>query len=318
VSSPVASLLSRNSPSPLARADRPAVAADFHTAPTERAITAQALPRPVLPGDYTLDRLAHLGRDAELWEARDAAGRKVAIKLARARHAAGRARFAVEARALASLTHRSVVRLLGHGDASDGRPFLALERLDGRTLRQLLVARRAGIPPRDAIRLLMPIASALVVAHDRGFVHGDVRAENVVVVARSDGYVLPRLIDFSSAKRLAPPRLPLSSSEPTPRAEEPADAADPALDVRGIAATIFHAIAGHAPFSSPGAGPVVPRTGLSERDAALWRILAEGLAPPDAGRFKGIHDLARELSAWADLRGLDADVTGSPISARWR
>lgn len=301
---------------------RPAGVADPQTAPTEPAFVAPvtSVAAPALPDDYALSRLVHVGRESDVWRARDAAGLKVAVKVGRRGDAATAARFAAEARALASLTHRSIVRLRGHGETGDGRPFLALEWLEGETASQLLEDRDAGIPPRDAIRLLLPIASALTLVHDRGFIHGDVRAENVIVVVHGDGLSVPKLVDFASAKRILPSTPPPSVNEPTRRATVSPDAGDPAVDVRGFAATIFHAIAGRSPFSAPsaGGGSPVPRTGLSERDAVLWRILAEGLAPGSAGRFRSVYDFARELAGWAGLRGVHADITGSPISARLR
>ncbi len=304
------------------RGRRPAGVADPRTAPTEPAFTAPVASgaAPALPEDYAPSRLVHVGRGSEVWRATDAAGLKVAVKVGRRGDAATAARFAAEARALASLTHRSIVRLQGHGETGDGRPFLALEWLEGEAASQLLEDRDAGIPPRDAIRLLLPIASALALAHDRGFVHGDVRAENVIVVSRGDGLAVPKLIDFASAKRILPSTPPPSVNEPTRRVSAVPDAGDPAVDIRGFAATIFHAIAGRSPFSAPpaGRGSPVPRTGLSERDAVLWRILAEGLAPGSAGRFRSVHDFVRELAGWAGLRGVDADITGSPISTRLR
>lgn len=295
-------------------------AADPQTAPTEPALAAPPSSRgaQVLPGDYALRERVHAGRAAEVWRAAAPSGQRVAIKIAADAAAAAAARFAVEARALASLTHRSIVRLLGHGEAGDGRPFLALEWLEGRTAAGLLADRGAGIPPSDALRLMMPIASALVLAHDRGVVHGAVRADNVLVMFRGDGVAVPKLIDFASSQRIAPSAPPPSPDEPTRRVEAAVDAGDPVVDVRGFAATIFHLIAGRAPFTPAAGASYIPRTGLSERDAALWRILAEGLAPPPGGRFRRVSDLARELAAWAGLRGVDADITGSPISARWR
>ncbi|MEZ4293418.1 MAG: protein kinase [Polyangiaceae bacterium] len=298
---------------------------DPRTAPTQPALPAadEVSPEgalPLLPGDYSLRERVHVSSSSELWRAVDADGHAVAIKLGRSATADASLSFTAEARALATLTHRSIVRLLGHGETSDQRPFLALEWLEGTTLRALLAERGAGIPPSDAIRLLLPIASALVLAHDRGFVHGAVTPDSVFVVVRKDEHVLPKLVDFSNASRAAvtPPRTPANA--PTPRQAEPEGCAQsPKVDVQGFASTIFFAITGRTPFapsSSPGSS-FVPRTGLSERDAALWRVLAEGLAPPPLGRFARVQDFARELAVWADLRGLDADITGSPISARW-
>lgn len=272
------------------------------------------LPAVRLPADYAAHALVHEGHAGEIWRGVGPERRPLALKIAREADASWRQRFETEARSLASLTHRSIVRLHDHGATSDGRPFLALEWLEGPTLAQLLEERGAGIPPRDAIRLLLPIALALVVAHDRGVVHGSVRAEHVILLRADAASVLPKLVDFGEARRIAPSIAPPSVEQPTPRAHEQVDPGDPGADVRGFAAMTFHAIAGAPPFS--GAGPSVPRTGLSERDGRLWRILAEALAPAPAP-VPSVHELARDLALWADQRGLDTDITGSPVLSRW-
>lgn len=291
----------------------------FQLAPTLPDLFAARHPSPPLPGDYILHALVHVGRENEVWRATDAHGRRAAIKVGTLGPASA-GRFNAEARALAAITHRCVARLIEHGTTLDGRPFLAVEWLEGETVAQLLEDRGHGLSPEDAIRLLMPIASALALAHDRGFVHGDVRADNVLIVFSGDGRAVPKLIDFAQAKKIAPTMPPPSINEPTSKVPQAPDAGDPISDMRAFAETIFHAIAGRAPFVAPlrDAATAIPRTGLSERDLVLWRILAEGLAAPAAPRFRCIYDFARDLAQWAGVRGLDADITGSPILARWR
>lgn len=270
-----------------------------------------------LPDEYALEEMLHRGHASEVWKAQGPGGKLVAVKLALSGATASRERFATEARCLAALTHRSVVRMHGHGESLDGRPFLALEWLDGQSVTGLLTERGgSGLPPRDAVRLLLPIALALVVAHDRGIVHGDVSADHVMLVHPDPETILPKLVDFGAARRIMPTIPPPRPSEPTVRIVEPPHGGDPAVDVRGFASTIFHAIAGRRPFTDRASGPSVPRTGLSERDAALWRILAEGLAP-GAVHSPTMHDFARDLAIWADLRGLDTDITGTPVLGRW-
>jgi len=269
-----------------------------------------------LPDETTLERLVHEGHAGEVWRGLDATGRQVAVKIATSGDAPAAARFEAEALALALLTHRSIVRLRSHGETTERRPFIALEWLEGPTLAALLTERDAGLPPRDAVRLLMPIANALSLAHDRGLVHGDVRAEHVLLVPLGEGRVLPKLIDFSASQPLTAWQSEPDPSEPTPLVPAGSPAA---VDVRGLAATIVHAIAGERPFSSTGSGAAgetlqIPRTGLSQRDAALWRILAEGLAPPSIMPRGTLQDFIRSLASWADSRGVEADITGRPIS----
>lgn len=316
---------------------RPAAASASHTTapeipralgvPSFRAdvVSPAELAAARLPDGYELAELVHEGRWTEVWKASDERGHRVAVKIARAGSPEVVARFAAEARALASLTHRSIVRLQAHGETSDRRPFLALEWLSGPTLTRAIEERRAGLPPGDAIRLLVPIANAILLAHDRGVVHGDVRGEHVILVPLAEDRLLPKLVDFGGALR-APAAAPRpSANEPTrhaPPSTPGSQEGNPAVDVHAFASLIFHAIMGRPPFdpSAPGGAPPspeVPRSGLSDRDAALWRILAEGLAPITVKRRQSLHDFAKALAQWADLRGVEADVTGSSILTRW-
>jgi len=275
-----------------------------------------------LPDGYRVVQLAHEGQWSDVWQAIDEDGHPVAVKLARSRTPDIASRFVTEARALASLTHRSIVRLHAHGATADQRPFLALEWLEGPSLARTLEERGAGLPPVDAIRLLIPIANALLLAHDRGLVHGDLRAEHVILVPLPNDRLLPKLIDFAGALRIPAPAPKLASTEPSrpsPPSERSGPDGDPAVDVQAFAALVFHAIMGRPPFQpeSQRTAREVPRSGLSERDAVLWRILAQGLAPPQVKRRQSLHDFAKALAQWADLRGVEADVTGSSILPRW-
>ena len=114
-------------------------------------------------------------------------GRQVALKIGRPGAAV---RFAAEARALASLTHRSIVRLLGHGETSDRRPFLALEWVEGESVAGLLHSRGAGIPPRDALRLLL-VPDDFVVAIGVGVSGSAARRTRYRIHRRNSGRVQP-------------------------------------------------------------------------------------------------------------------------------
>jgi eukaryotic-like serine/threonine-protein kinase len=141
------------------------------------------------------------GGMGEVYRARDLRlGRDVAIKVMGEHIAADpemRQRFETEARAIASLSHPSVLsiyELLG----VDGRPAAVMELLEGQTLRHRL--ERGAIPWRDAIEIAAAVADGLAAAHTKGVVHRDLKPENIFLTG--DGLV--KVLDFGLALRRLP------------------------------------------------------------------------------------------------------------------
>jgi serine/threonine protein kinase len=97
-----------------------------------------------------------------------------------------------EARAASALNHPNILTVHEIGEV-EGTPFIAMEFVDGDTLRQRL---RAGPPPvGDALDMMLQVGEALEAARARGIVHGDIKPENVMI--RRDGYI--KLLDFGLA-----------------------------------------------------------------------------------------------------------------------
>jgi serine/threonine-protein kinase len=108
-----------------------------------------------------------------------------------------------EATVLARIQHRNVVRIFDAGELEDGRQYLAMELLTGKTLREVLD--EARLPHAKVLAFLRGIASALDAVHARGLVHRDLKPSNVFVCRDDDGEVYPKLIDFGIAKDLSLP-----------------------------------------------------------------------------------------------------------------
>jgi len=157
-----------------------------------------------LESDYEI--LGELGRGATavVYRARDRElGREVAIKVIRPKYADDDetvARLAREARTVAQLQHPNIVTLYAVRRIRDGGLALVMQLVPGRTLREILNSRGPCTFERTD-RVLRDIASALSHAHERGFVHRDVKPENIFI-DETTGQAM--LSDFGVARSLEP------------------------------------------------------------------------------------------------------------------
>ena len=139
------------------------------------------------PGDvvagFRIEELVGNGAMAEVYRARDAADRVVALKLlddVLARDQRFRQRFLRESEVAASLEHPNIVRTLDSGEAA-GRLYLAMEYVDGSDLRRLLHD-EGRLDPDRAVAIVGQVAGALDTAHAAGLVHRDVKPGNILVL----------------------------------------------------------------------------------------------------------------------------------------
>ncbi|MFH0899089.1 MAG: protein kinase, partial [Pseudomonadota bacterium] len=147
--------------------------------------------------EFRVVRLVGRGGMGEVYLARDVKlGRKVALKLIRPRTLGGGDsvnRFMREAKLTAGFSHPHIVTVYRVGE-HNGRPYLALEFLEGQNLRQRLQEERPGL--REAMRIGLAIAQALTEAHRHRVLHRDLKPENVLLA--KDGGV--RVLDLGLAK----------------------------------------------------------------------------------------------------------------------
>jgi serine/threonine protein kinase len=133
------------------------------------------------------------GSTATVYLAREPALRRlVAVKVLRpeiaADETAGR-RFEREAQSAASISHTHVTPVYRVGRLRDGRPYIVMQYIDGRSLAEMLTAR--GALPMDEVRsVVSALASALAAAHEKGIVHRDVNMANVFIEDRTGRVVL--------------------------------------------------------------------------------------------------------------------------------
>jgi serine/threonine protein kinase len=149
-------------------------------------------------GRYRVERVLGDGAMATVVLAEDGElGRRVAVKLLDERLAADasyRARFAREARAAASLSHPNVVGVFDVGEA-DGRPYIVMEHVEGRTLEERL-RRDGALAPYEVCRIGRQVCAGLEHAHAAGLVHRDLKPGNLI--ERRDGTI--KIADFGIAR----------------------------------------------------------------------------------------------------------------------
>ena len=210
-------------------------------------------------GEYLVKRLVGEGGMGKVYEAEERLSkRRVALKVLRpelARTEDGRRLFLNEMQILAHLEHPNIVRSLASMEV-DGQLVMALEFLEGRTLRKELDERRR-IPWQEAVGVVAKIAEALAVAHSQEppIVHRDLKPENVMLTGAAPrcGSDL-KVMDFGIAKVLAAAQATNTQSIGTLQYMSPeqvdARTIDARSDLYSVGLILYEMIAGSPPFHS--------------------------------------------------------------------
>ncbi|MGW1025493.1 protein kinase domain-containing protein [Streptomyces sp. NPDC002577] len=155
-------------------------------------------------GRYRLTRRLGRGGMAEVFAAEDVRlGRTVAVKLLRsdlAEDPVSKARFTREAQSVAGLNHHAVVAVYDSGEDEVGGsvvPYIVMELVEGRTIRDLLINAEAP-GPEQALIIVSGVLEALAYSHQHGIVHRDIKPANVIIT--NTGAV--KVMDFGIARAL--------------------------------------------------------------------------------------------------------------------
>jgi serine/threonine-protein kinase len=200
------------------------------------------------------------GGMGEIYEAIErSGGAELVVKLLRA-DLAGHAdlvdRMRLEGEILGLFAHANIVAGRGFGRTKDGRPYVAMERLKGRSLRHRM-KRRGNVPLEEALDVAMQLLSALEEVHAAGVVHRDIKPENIMVCGGRQRRVV-KLLDFGIAKSVGCTLAPLASPTlhgacvGTPRYTAPEQArgapVDPRADIYAAGLVLYALVAGRGPF----------------------------------------------------------------------
>lgn len=242
------------------------------------------------------DEIGHGGMSVVYRAIRRADGCPVAIKVFASEGSVHREelmrKFMQEARILAALEHPSLVKVLDSGIVDDGRPWLAMELVEGDSVGSASLAARLSssvpISPEAVARIYDSLRTALVYCHGKGIVHGDVKAENVLLAA--DG--IAKLSDFGIARILRPDTrkdiglstATLEGNFGTPYVRAPecrhGEKATPAADVYAFGVILYKLVTG---IWYEGSGRLLQQVRSFAPDWAP--VLARMLAADPAQRF---------------------------------
>lgn len=278
-------------------------------------------------GRYALGELLGVGGTGSVFAAvdREAADARVAVKLLHPHlcaDEAARAAFLREAARAADLIHPNIVRIHGaglHDAAGVTMPWIALDLLDGPTLRER-VAAAGPLPPAEAAAVVDGVLAGLAVAHAAGIVHRDVTPQNVVLPAGDAASpAAARLIDFGLSDATGRSTLGGDVLLAGPVADGAGVVGNAAfmspeqargLPVRAVSdlyqagAVLFFALTGHAPFPRAtteqvlrahlDAPPPVP-SALVAAARPFDRVVTRAMAKTPAHRFRDAEEFRAAL-----------------------
>ncbi|GMR21903.1 MAG: hypothetical protein BMS9Abin37_0224 [Acidobacteriota bacterium] len=245
-------------------------------------------------------------------------------------------RFLREARAAAHLSHPNIVTVHDLGQTADGTLYIAMELVDGSSLKELIVSEGAWEPKRT-VRLFKGIGSALALAHREGIVHRDLKPQNIMVSRDSEGNEIPKLLDFGIAKTFEPSSPALTSTgmvlgTPHYMSAEQAKGqpADQRSDLYALGVILYEMLVGRVPFddtsipqilikhlSEPPEPPNARGASIpTELEAVVLRCLEK--EPDD--RYQSAEELMNALDAVPDTAAQDVAVptiavTPEPVAA---
>ena len=259
----------------------------------------------------------HLGHDARL-------GRPVAIKILRSDHARDATfmhRFRREAQSVAGLNHRSVVAVYDSGEdqiteaggAVLDIPYIVMEYVDGRTLREVL-NEEGTLEPGEAARITGAVLDALAYSHQMGIVHRDIKPGNVMVA--DDGAV--KVMDFGIARAVADAQATMTQTQAvigTAQYISPEQArgetVDNRSDIYSTGCLLFELLTGRTPFVGDpisltyqhvNAAPPLPSDLNPDVPAGLDAVVLHALTKDRDERYPDALDMEEDLDAFR--RGL--------------
>jgi serine/threonine-protein kinase len=271
-------------------------------------------------GDFVVEAAVAAGGMGVVYRARHPLiGRLAAIKVLKPEFAADREqtdRFLKEAQSLAAIKHRGIIEIIGFGNTTDGRQYMATEFLEGESLEKV-IAREAPMGAMHVLSLVDEMLNALSAAHKSQVVHRDLKPSNVFLATQSTGERIVKLLDFGLAKQspvtladvqegpLAKASLVAGTPEYIAPEQARGLAAGPRTDLYCVGVMMFEMLSGTLPFKAESVIEMLkkhvyePAPKLSERVSNLPEALVDlvtQLLEKDPEKRPGSAELVRQTA----------------------
>jgi DNA helicase-2/ATP-dependent DNA helicase PcrA len=251
-------------------------------------------------------------------------------------HEDRRRRFLQEARAASALNHPHILTVYEIGEA-DGKPFIAMEYIEGETLREKIKSRSISVI--SALDIAIQIAQGLAKAHEHGIVHRDLKPENLMI--SRDGYA--KILDFGLAKLVERKRASQANSEEktilqittrsgvifgTVKYMSPEQLLGRRVDLRSdifsFGVVIYEMLTGLCPFANENDidtmhsilhdEPRPPHTVKADLPRAIHPVLIKALMKEPRQRYQTIKEFAAAIRSLK--RDLEAGKTSMPVKTK--
>jgi serine/threonine protein kinase len=278
-------------------------------------------------GDYEVDGVIGEGGMGRVFKAKQPRlKRVVCIKTLLPQFASDEAvvtRFEREATTTAALKHPNIVSIIDVERGDDGVPFIVMEYVEGRSLRQLL-RDEAPLSPARAVALVDQVLAGLAEAHAHGIVHRDLKPSNVLVEALKDGTELCKVLDFGIARTIGgdstDPQLTRTGmmlGTPGYMAPEQISSSDfdHRVDLYAAGVILYELLTGGRMVRAPSETELLKKTLLEDPPAPSSRTSTNVPAALDATVLKAVaRDPKTRFSSAGEFREVLGRSLGSSVS----